>query len=166
MNKTTKENLKGKLERKKEIERLSDKSLLVFTMALLCEVILIFLYSAFKNTYRPSLSRTLGWISLILFATFIILMVSGKRLDKKTLKNWGYFSLASSLCSFVIASNVIIRDVLYLLKLEKVAEYLFGALNIISADKGALAIMIGIAIYVVCSFIYYNIKINNLKKNK
>ena len=114
-----KENAKKRLAKEKELERLSNKELIVFTCGLVVEVILMFFYSALKSNVAVKAGWTLVVLSGILFLGFIALLVSGILLNKKSEKektaksliNWGIFSLASSVGALFISMGRIVEAV-------------------------------------------------------
>ena len=76
-------NAKKRMEKEKELERLSNKELIIFSMGLVAEVILLYFYSALKSAVRKDAEVILMWMAGIFFAGFAALLVTSILSAKK-----------------------------------------------------------------------------------
>lgn len=175
MKKDMKLSMQKKIENKKEIEKLSNKSLTVFTVALFCEVILMFLASALNGTgsYRSALDDFICVTCGAALVVFVAMLIVGSYMKKNasselaaSVFNWSFVILAVSMGSFFISAPSILPAVLGVVG----QEYLGGALAVkmvrFSGTNAAYAIMILIAVYVIFVFVYNNMKAKKIKKSK
>ena len=174
MNQNVKQNIQRRIEKKREIEKLSNKSLTIFTVALCCEVILMFLYSALSGSgaYRNAVEDFIAVVSYSAFALFVILLVlsfvvkAKKETSAKRLRNWGFFILTVSIASFLMVSRVMIPQIFSFFGLANLGGVITVKTVRFSGAFAATAIMIITAIYVILSFIYYDMKVRKIKKSK
>jgi len=158
------------------MKKLSNKSLTVFTVALFCEVILMFLASALNGTgsYRSALDDFICVTCGAALAVFAVMLIAGLYMKKKNASselaasvfNWSFVILAVSMGSFFISAPSILPAVLGVVG----QEYLGGALAVkmvrFSGTNAAYAIMVLIAVYVIFVFVYNNMKAKKIKKSK
>lgn len=176
MNQNVKQNIQRKIEKKREIEKLSNKSLTIFTVALCCEVILMFLYSALNGSgaYRNAVEDFVAIVSYCTFVFFVILLVSslvvkakkGKCKTVSVLRNWGFFTLAVSIAAFLMVSRVMIPQIFSFFGLANLGGVITVKTVRFSGAFAATAIMIATAIYVILAFVYYDMKVRKVKKSK
>lgn len=170
-------NIQRKVEIKNELEHISNKSLVIFTVALISEIVLLFLYSAFSGigSHLSKLQGFVTTVSIIGFIGFLAMFISAIMLNKKggkkkiiaSLKNWSIVSLIISVCSFLVYPIDITTGFFKIIGLANkggvLALWLSEKLN---EQKVILALIILLAVYVVGMFIYYNIKSNKIKNKK
>ncbi len=173
MKKNTKfaENAKKRIAREKELERLSNKELIVFTCGLVAEIVLMFFYSALKSAVAVKAGWTLVVLSGVFMAGFIALLVSGivlaKKGDKKaaSLKNWSFLSLAASLSALLISSGRIIAAIAektgWDLSVSWGRFFVYGQYQ---PKSMAVYFMIAVAVYVIAAMIYFGVKSYKVKK--
>ncbi len=176
MKKNTSKSLQKKIEIKNELERISNKTLLIFTMALISEIVLLFLYSAFQGvgSYIAKLQGFVTFMSVLGFAAFIGLLVSGliiknkrgESLLTKRLIDWSIFSLAVSVASFIIYPIDIVTGLFSVIGLANKGGVIAMKLSSVMGSKAVLAVIIAVAVYVVAMFIYYHIRANKVKNSK
>ena len=78
-------NIQRKVEIKNELEHISNKSLVIFTVALISEIVLLFLYSAFSGigSHLSKLQGFVTTVSIIGFIGFLAMFISAIMLNKK-----------------------------------------------------------------------------------
>lgn len=176
MKKDVKLSMQKKIENKKEIEKLSNKSLTVFTAALFCEVILMFIASALNGTgsYRSTFDDFVCITCGVAFVVFAAMLISAFVMKKKNasaelatgILKWSFVALAVSVGSFFISAPSILPVVFKVIG----QEYLGGALAVkmvrFSGSGAAYTIMALIAVYTIFIFVYYNMKAKKIKKSK
>ena len=178
MKKNTKmaDNAKKKLEKEKELERLSNKELIIFSMGLVAEVILLYFYSALKSAVRKDAEVILMWMAGIFFVGFAALLVTsilsakknGKTKKSVSLKNWSFCSLAFSVGSFIIPAGNVIREAVQEARIkagQDIALHWSRKLYYFDSRSMAEYVMIAVAVYVVAAMIYYAIKSYKVKKS-
>ena len=168
--------MQKKIEIKKEIEKLSNKSLTIFTVALFCEVILMFLASALNGSgaYRSGLDDFVSVTCGVCLGAFILMVVAyfvmkNKKVNVELTKqfmNWGYVVLAVSVGSFFISAPTISPAVFSFIGLTNLGGALAVKMVRFSGTTASDGIMVIVAIYVVAMFVYYNMKANKIKKSK
>ena len=173
MGKNTTKDIQKKAEIKNQLEHISNKTLIIFTVSLISGILLLFLYTAFKGvgTYIPKLQGFVTFVSVFAFISFIALLVISKMLKKKnsvreSLKNWSIVSLVISVCSFFIYPVDIVTSLFTMIGLSNKGGVIAMKLSKIMGSTAILAIIIGLIIYVIGVFIYYNIKSKKIKNNK
>lgn len=176
MKKNTRQNIQKKAEIKNEVEHLSNKSLIIFTVALICEIVLLFLYSAFQGvgSYISKLQTfvtTVSIIGLILFAAMILISVILKKKKGASaltsgLMSWSFVALAVSVCSFVIYPIDIVTGLFTAIGLANKGGVLALKLSSIMGSKAILVIMLALIVYVIAMFVYYGIKMKKVKNSK
>lgn len=173
MGKNTTKDIQKKAEIKNQLEHISNKTLIIFTVSLISGIVLLFLYTAFKGvgTYIPKLQGFVTFVSVFSFISFIALLVISKMLKKKnsvreSLKNWSIVSLVISVCSFFIYPVDIVTSLFTMIGLSNKGGVIAMKLSKIMGSTAILAIIIGLIIYVIGVFIYYNIKSKKIKNNK
>lgn len=173
MGKNTTKDIQKKAEIKNQLEHISNKTLIIFTVSLILGIVLLFLYTAFKGvgTYIPKLQGFVTFVSVFAFISFIALLVISKMLKKKnsvreSLKNWSIVSLVISVCSFFIYPVDIVTSLFTMIGLSNKGGVIAMKLSKIMGSTAILAIIIGLIIYVIGVFIYYNIKSKKIKNNK
>lgn len=176
MKKNMKKNIQRKIEIKNELEHISNKSLIIFSVALVFEIILLFLYTAFKGvgTYIPKLQAFITGVSVFALAAFVVLMVvynsfkNKKRttVKAKSFKNWSFVALAISVCSFFIYPIDIITGIFNTIGFANKGGVIAMKFAKVMGPTAILAIIIGILVYVIGMFVYFNILSNKIKNNK
>ncbi len=173
MGKNTKKDIQKKAEIKNQLERISNKTLVIFTVSLIFGIVLLFLYTAFKGvgTYIPKLQGFVTFVSVFTFIGFIALFVTALMLKKKngvreSLKNWSIVALVISVCSFFIYPVDIVTSLFSMIGLANKGGVIAMKLSKIMGSTAILTIIIGLIVYVIGVFIYYNIKSNKIKNNK
>lgn len=176
MKKDTNKNMQKKVDKKRELEKLSNKSLTMFTVGIICEVILIFLSSALKVTgaTRASIDNFICVILVIALIVFAALLIAscyikkknGKEEIAKNLLNWSFFALAVFLGSAMMVETTVIPAIFEFIGLTNIGGVIALKLVPLSGANGAYILMAVVAIYVIAMFIYYNIKSNKIKKSK
>ena len=176
MKKDAKISIERKIEKKKEIEKLSNKSLTIFTIALCFEVVLVFLSSALKSggSYRAALEDFIFTIYIIGAVGFIGLVGASIYIKKKknkpelskTLFNWGIFSLMVAIGATMLAATTVIPNMFKLIGLENIGGVITLALVPYTGATAAYILMAAIAVYVTLMFICNDIKAKKIKKSK
>lgn len=168
-------NPQKKLEKEKELERLSNKELIIFSVGLIAEVILLYFYSALKSAVRSDAEVILMWLSGIFFVVFAGLLVASilkakkNGVSKKTrsLKNWGWCSLAFSIGALAISFGRIVQTLLPKMGVDLATSwgryFVYG--SYFQSRSMAVYVMGAVAIYVVAAMIYYAIKSYKVKKS-
>lgn len=177
MKKNTKVALSGekKLQKKKELERISNKQLIIFTVGLIAEVILLFFYSALKSSAYNGACKVLEWGSLAFFVIFIALLIIAAVKKKKgaeekkvkSIRNWGFCSLAFAFGSLFVVSGKLISDK----GLDKPDSLFFryftgGTYLNPQAGNSVITAMILVAAYVLIALICLSIKAAKVKKSR
>ena len=172
MGKNTKKDIQKKAEIKNQLEHISNKTLVIFTVSLISGIVLLFLYTAFKGvgSYIPKLQGFVTFVSVFALISFIAMLIVSLVLKKnevsRGLKNWSFVALAISVCSFFIYPVDIVTGLFSMIGLSNKGGVIAMKLSKIMGSTAILAIIIGLIIYVTIVFIYYNIKSNKIKKNK
>ncbi len=176
MKKDVKQAMLKNIDKKKEIERLSNKSLTVFTVVLVFEVLLIFISSGLTATGSMwnAMNNFVTAVCAITFVTFIGLLVSsfvvknkkGGERTVKVLKDWSFASLATSVGAFIIALPTVLPEVAAVFGLRNLGGAIAVKLVPFSGANASYVIMALLAVYVIISFIYFNIKSKQIKKSK
>lgn len=172
MGKNTKKDIQKKAEIKNQLEHISNKTLVIFTVSLISGIVLLFLYTAFKGvgSYIPKLQGFVTFVSVFALISFIAMLIVSLVLKKnevsRGLKNWSFVALAVSVCSFFIYPVDIVTGLFSMIGLSNKGGVIAMKLSNIMGSTAILAIIIGLIIYVTIVFIYYNIKSNKIKKNK
>lgn len=174
--KKTKRDIQKKIEIKNELERISNKTVLIFTVSLVCEIVLLFLYTAFKGvgSHIPKLQSFVTVMSVIGFICFAALILSSCTLKKKQgnaiivkkLKDWSIVSIVVSIASFFIYPVDIVTGLFTAIGFANKGGVIAMKLTKFMGPVAILAIIVGIVIYVIGMFIYYNIKSNKIKNSK
>lgn len=174
--KKTKKDFQKKFEIKNELERISNKTVLIFTVALVCEIVLLFLYTAFKGvgTHIPKLQSFVTVMSIIglllfvglLLASAIVKKNSSKAVLAKKLKDWSIVSIVLCVASFFIYPVDIVTGIFTGIGLANKGGVIAMKLTKFMGPTAILAIIIGIIIYVIGMFIYYHIKSKKIKSSK
>lgn len=169
-------NLQKKIEIKSELERISNKTLLIFTISLISEIILLFLYSAFQGvgSYIAKIQGFVTTIAVLGFIAFVSLLVSGliiknkkgASLLTKRLIDWSIASLAISFAAFIIYPIDIVTSLFSLIGLANKGGVLAMKMSVIAGSKATLAVIIGVAVYVIVMFVYYGIRTKKIKNSK
>ncbi len=164
-----------KKEKKALIEKLSNQLLVIFSTALVAEIVLLFLYTAFKSTRTILyMNRFMTITYLVLFGLFVALFVWATVLKKKELrsdsfvskmKNWSFVVLAASVICFLILPNPTINFLFHLIGQGDAAQWFFSIFGKFTGSKGVLGWMILLALYVVVMFIVINVRIRKIKKS-
>ncbi len=165
----------AKKEKKALVEKLSNKLLVIFSTALVAEIILLFLYTAFKSTSTILyMNRFMTVTYLVLLGLFVALFVTATVLKKKGLKtdsyiakmkSWSFVVLAASIVSFLILPNPTINFLFHLVGQGDAAQWFFSIFNKFTGSKGVLGWMILLALYVIVMFVVTNVKIRKIKKS-
>ena len=174
MKKNTKVAVSGerKLQRKKELERIANKELTVFTVGLVAEVILMFFYSALRSTVRTTAGWVLAWGSLLFLIVFAGLMVMSAKSKEneakaKSLKNWSFCSLAFAVGALFISLGTILDKLSTSFGIDTsvsiIRFFVFGSL---APSKAVVWVMIAVAVYVVAAMIYFAVKSAKVKKSR
>lgn len=174
MKKNTKVAISGekKLQRKKELERIANKELTVFTVGLVAEVILMFFYSALKSTVQVTAGWVLAWGSLaflLVFAGLLIWSSKAKENEKKakSLKNWAFCSLAFAAGSLFISMGRILSKVSEMTGMDTSVSFLrFFTVGKLAPRYAVVWVMIAVAVYVVAAMIYFAVKSAKVKKSR
>ena len=173
MGKNTKKDIQKKAEIKNQLEHISNKTLVIFTVSLISGIVLLFLYTAFKGvgTYIPKLQGFVTFVSVFAFISFVALFVTSEILKKKnsireSLKNWSIVSFVISICSFFIYPVDIVTSLFSMIGLSNKGGVIAMKLSSVMGSTAILAIIAGLIVYVIAVFIYYNIKSNKIKNNK
>ena len=176
MKKNTSKSLQKKIEIKNELERISNKTLLVFTMALISEILLIFLYSAFQGvgSYIAKIQGFVTFMSVLGFVAFSGLLISGfiirnkkgESIIAKRLVDWSIFSAAVCISSFIIYPIDIVTTVFSMIGLANKGGVIAMKLSSVMGAKSVLFVIICVAVYTAAMFIYYNIKSKKIKNSK
>lgn len=176
MKKNNSKSLQKKLEIKNELERISNKTLLIFTMALVSEIVLIFLYSAFQGvgSYVAKLQGFVTFMSVFGFVAFLGLLVSGLIIMKnkgasiltKRLIDWSIASLALSVAAFIIYPIDIVTTVFSAVGLANKGGVIAMKMSSFMGSESVLFVIIGVAVYTAVMFIYYHIITNKIKNGK
>ncbi len=166
---------KKRHEKERELERLSNKELIVFTVGLIAEIALMFFYSALKSTVSVKAAWVLVWLSGAFFIGFAALLISGIVMAKKggsekkaaSLKNWSFCALAFSVCSLLISTGRIVEKVAantgWDLSLSWGRYFVNG--SYFQPRSMAVYMMVAVAIYVVAAMIYFAVKSHKIKKS-
>ena len=177
MNKSEKMAAKAKRrhEKERELERLSNKELIVFTVGLVAEIVLMFFYSALKSTVAIKAAWVLAWLSGAFFIGFVALLVAGIMKGKKggsaekaaSLKNWSFCALAFSIGSLLIAMGRIVEKIAaatgWDLSLSWGRYFVNG--SYFQPRSMAVYMMAIVGVYVIGAMIYYAIKSYKVKKS-
>ncbi len=165
----------AKKEKKALVEKLSNKLLVIFSTALVAEIALLFLYTAFKSTGTILyMNRFMTITYLVLLGVFVALFVTATMLKKKGLKsdgliakmkNWSFVALAASIVTFLILPDPTVNFLFRLIGQGDAAKWLLGFTNGITGSKGVLLWMLVLAVYVVVMIIAINVKIKKIKKS-
>lgn len=174
MKKNTRVAISGerKLQKKKELERIANKELTVFTVGLVAEVILMFFYSALKSTVQVTAGWVLAWSSLAFLLIFAGLFVaSAKEKDNekkaKTLKNWGFCSLAFAVGALFISLGRIIGKLSEMFGFDTSVSFArFFTVGKLAPRYAVVWVMIAVAVYVVAAMIYFAVKSAKVKKSR
>lgn len=176
MKKNIRKNIQRKIEIKNELEHISNKSLIIFSVALVFEIILLFLYTAFKGvgSYIPKLQAFITGVSVLSLIAFVALIAIYSSLKNKkrsvntsiSFKNWSFVALAISVCSFFIYPIDIITGIFNTIGFANKGGVIAMKLAKIMGPTAILVIIVGILIYVIGMFIYFNILSNKIKNNK
>ena len=175
MKKDVNKNMQKKLDRKKELEKIANKSLTVFTVGLILEVILIFFSSALKVTgaTRATLDNFICTVAVIAIIVFLILLAiglyvkkNGKEETGKEVLNWSIFSLFVFLGASMMAETTVIPAVFSFIGLTNIGGVIALKLVPLSGANGAYILMAVVALYVVVMFIYHTALSNKIKKSK
>ncbi len=176
MKKNTSKSLQKKIEIKNELERISNKTLLVFTMALISEIVLIFLYSAFQGvgSYIAKLQGFVTFMSVLGFVAFAGLLAAGLIIKSKKgasiltkrLIDWSIFSAAVCVAAFIIYPIDIVTTLFSMIGLANKGGVIAMKLSSIMGAKSILFVIIGVALYTTVMFIYYHIKTKKIKNSK
>ena len=176
MKKNMKKNIQRKAEIKNELEHISNKSLIIFSVSLICGIILIFLYSAFQGvgSYIPKLQAFVSGVAIFALAVAFGLAVASKVVNNKkstsvlsySFKNWSIVALVVSICSFFIYPIDIVTGIFNSIGLANKGGVIAMKLANLMGPKAILAIIIGLVIYVIAMFVYYGIKSKKIKNNK
>ena len=169
-------NIQRKAEIKNELEHISNKSLVIFTVVLISEIILLFLYSAFSGV-GSHLSKLQGFVTAVCFIGFIgflAMIITSLVLDKKkgskkviaSLKNWSIVSLVISICSFFIYPIDVTTILFSMIGLANKGGVIALKLSGLDEQKVILVIIALLAVYVAGMFIYYGIKSKKIKNKK
>lgn len=164
-----------KKEKKQQIEKLSNKLLVIFSTSLVAEIILLFLYTSFKSTSTVLYMNTfMTVVTLVFLALFIALLVTAvvlRKKDKKPetfttrMKNWSFVALACSVVSFIIMPNPIIGFLFGLVGQGEAAQNVYNFTNQFTGSKGIPYIMGALAVFVIVMFIVINVKIKKIQKS-
>lgn len=178
MKKNTKvaQSAERKLQKKKELERISNKELIIFTVGLVAEVILMFFYSALRSSAQTTAGWVLAWCALAFFLIFIGFLVFSAiekkkgATDKKvkSLKNWGFCSLAFAAGSLFVSAGRIITSYCAKKGIDtstNIARY-FTAGSYLDPKNAVVIAMILVALYVVAALIFFGIKSAKVKKSR
>lgn len=165
----------AKKEKKAQIEKLSNKLLVIFSVSLAAEILLLFLYTSFKNTGTVLYMNTFMTVTYLVFlAVFVALIVTASVLKKKEkkpetftnrMKNWSFVALACSVVSFLIMPNPTISFLFHLFGQDEAAQSVFNVTNRVTGSKGIPYIMGALVIYVIVMFIVTNVKIKKIQKS-
>jgi len=167
-------NAKKRMEKEKELERLSNKELIIFTVGLLAEVALLFFYSALKSTVAVKAGWVLVGLSGAFLIGFIALLVCGIMTGKKggseakakSLKNWSFCSLAFAVGALLLSLGRIIEAIAgktgWDLSVSFGRYFVYGSLQ---PRDMAVYLIIAVAVYVVAAMIYYGVKTHKIKKS-
>ena len=175
-NKKVAQSAERKLQKKKELEHISNKELIVFTVGLVAEVILMFFYSALRSTVQVNAGWVLAWSSLAFFIIFIALIVcsivnKNKGADEKmvkSLRNWGFCSLAFAAGALFISAGRIITSYCSAHGIDtstSLARF-FVSGSYFAPSNAVVITMILVALYVIAAMIYYGILSAKVKKSK
>jgi hypothetical protein len=165
----------AKKEKKALIEKMSNKLLVIFSVSLVAEILLLFLYTSFKSTGTVLYMNTFMTVTYLVFlAAFIALIVTASVLKKKgkkpeafttRMKNWSFVALACAVVSFLIMPNPTISFLFNLIGQGEAAQNIFTITNRVTGSKGIPYIMGALAIYVIVMFIVTNVKIKKIQKS-
>ena len=176
MNKNDIKRIQRKKEVKAELDYISNKSLTMFTVSLMCGIVLLFLYSAFQG-YGSHTAKVQGFVTSMaiiggigFLGLMIASFITGRKESKKkiavSLRNWGIVSLVIGIASAYIYPVDLIVDLFKVIGMENKG----GALAVkVVNGMGTVAIkrlLIALVIYVVVMFVYYQIKANKIKNKK
>ena len=153
----------AKKEKKALIEKMSNKLLVIFSVSLVAEILLLFLYTSFMTvTYLVFLA---AFIALIVTAS--VLKKKGKKPEAFTtrMKNWSFVALACAVVCFLIMPNPTISFLFNLIGQGEAAQNIFTITNRVTGSKGIPYIMGALAIYVIVMFIVTNVKIKKIQKS-
>ena len=168
-------NAKKRMEKEKELERLSNKELIIFTIGLIAEVVLLFFYSALKSTVAVKAGWVLVGFAGAFLAGFIALLVAGTMSAKKggsekkvkSLKNWSFCSLAFSIGALLMSAGRIVEACASAFGWDISTNILryFVSGNPLQPRQMAIYLIVAVAVYVIASMIYFAVKSNKIKKS-
>ncbi len=160
-----------KRAKKAQIEKMSNHLLMVFAVALVAEIVLLFLYTAFKSTETVLGMPTFMMICFFVFlAAFIGMLIAARVLGKKgktkagkKLANWSFVALSCGVVSLLLRPNWLFTPVFNLLGADP--SSLYAITNWVAGAKGCLIFMALVALYVLVYFIITNIKMKKIEKS-
>ena len=167
-------NAKKRMEKEKELERLSNKELIIFTIGLIAEVLLLFFYSALKSTVAVKAGWVLVGFSGAFLIGFIALLVAGSVAKKgnaemkaKSLKNWSFCSLAFAIGAFLLSAGRLVEACASAFGWDISTNILryFVSGNPLQPRQMAVYLIIAVAVYVIASMVYFAVKSNKIKKS-
>ncbi|MBR4892900.1 MAG: hypothetical protein IKZ35_02835 [Clostridia bacterium] len=168
MNRNDIKRIQKRKEIKQELDILSNKLLMMFTISLILGIVLIFLHSAFMGygSHIPKVQGFVTFISTLGFILFLALLISSFIVNKKikvSLRNWSIVSLVIGTGAFFVYPIDIVSSFFSLIGLPNKGGVLAVKLSNIMGTKAIKVILIGLVIYVIGMFIYYTVKGNKIK---